>query len=56
QLKAAYNAVVDIKNTLGFTWSDEHGGGILLKHNDVWDQYIHGMYFPHLSCHWLICK
>ncbi|KIK90715.1 hypothetical protein PAXRUDRAFT_151314 [Paxillus rubicundulus Ve08.2h10] len=38
-LKAAYNAVVDIKNTLGFTWSDEHGGGIFLKHDDVWDWY-----------------
>ncbi|KIK93870.1 hypothetical protein PAXRUDRAFT_144068, partial [Paxillus rubicundulus Ve08.2h10] len=39
-LKAAYNAVVDIKNTSGFTWSDEHSGGIVLKHDDIWDWYI----------------
>ncbi|KIK72759.1 hypothetical protein PAXRUDRAFT_836380, partial [Paxillus rubicundulus Ve08.2h10] len=39
-LKAAYNVVVDIKDTSGFTWSDEHGGGIVLKHDDVWDWYV----------------
>ncbi|KAG1809208.1 hypothetical protein EV424DRAFT_1350097 [Suillus variegatus] len=39
-LKTLYNAVVDIKNTSGFTWSDENGAGIALKDDDVWVRYI----------------
>ncbi|KIK37046.1 hypothetical protein CY34DRAFT_93421, partial [Suillus luteus UH-Slu-Lm8-n1] len=39
-LKSAYNAVVDIKNTSGFTWSDEYGAGVVNKRDDVWDRYV----------------
>ncbi|KAG1805290.1 hypothetical protein EV424DRAFT_1304639, partial [Suillus variegatus] len=39
-LKTLYNAVVDIKNTSGFTWSDDNGAGIALKDDDVWVRYI----------------
>ncbi|KIK81560.1 hypothetical protein PAXRUDRAFT_122979, partial [Paxillus rubicundulus Ve08.2h10] len=38
-LKKSYNAVIDIKNTSGFTWSDQNGAGIALKNHDVWDRY-----------------
>ncbi|KAG0698453.1 hypothetical protein DFH29DRAFT_810344 [Suillus ampliporus] len=38
-LKAAYNAVIDIKNTSEFTWSDEYGAGIVRKNDDVWNWY-----------------
>ncbi|KAG2158080.1 uncharacterized protein EDB93DRAFT_1246566 [Suillus bovinus] len=34
-LKSGYNAVLDIKNTSGFTWSDEYGVGIVTKDDDV---------------------
>ncbi|KIK73208.1 hypothetical protein PAXRUDRAFT_108730, partial [Paxillus rubicundulus Ve08.2h10] len=34
-----YNAVIDIKNMSGFTWSDQNGAGIVLKNHDVWDRY-----------------
>lgn len=30
---------MDIKNTSGFTWSDEYGAGIVKKNDDVWDRY-----------------
>ncbi|KAG2342368.1 hypothetical protein BDR05DRAFT_1000997 [Suillus weaverae] len=39
-LKAAYYAVVDIKKTSGFSWSDETGAGITDDHGDVWDKYV----------------
>ncbi|KAG1836262.1 hypothetical protein C8R48DRAFT_782988 [Suillus tomentosus] len=35
-----YNAVVNIKNTSGFTWSDDNGAGIALKDDDVWVRYV----------------
>ncbi|KIK77490.1 hypothetical protein PAXRUDRAFT_114796, partial [Paxillus rubicundulus Ve08.2h10] len=38
-LKKSYNAVIDIKNTSGFTWNDQNGAGIALKNHDVWDGY-----------------
>ncbi|KIK80394.1 hypothetical protein PAXRUDRAFT_72139, partial [Paxillus rubicundulus Ve08.2h10] len=38
-LKKSYNAVIDIKNTSGFTWSDKNGAGIALKNDDIWDKY-----------------
>ncbi|KIJ14054.1 hypothetical protein PAXINDRAFT_79922, partial [Paxillus involutus ATCC 200175] len=44
-LKAAYHAVVDIKNTSGFTWSDDQGVGVTLKHNDVWERYLKASFF-----------
>jgi hypothetical protein len=31
---------MDIKNTSGFTWSDEYGAGIVIKNDDVWDRYV----------------
>jgi hypothetical protein len=31
---------MDIKNTSGFTWSDEYGAGIVIKNDNVWDQYV----------------
>jgi len=31
---------MDIKNTSGFTWSDEYGAEIVQKNDDVWDQYV----------------
>ncbi|KAG2102321.1 hypothetical protein BD769DRAFT_1676650 [Suillus cothurnatus] len=39
-LKSAYSAVMDIKNTSGFTWSDEYGAGIVIKNDNVWDRYV----------------
>ncbi|KAG2143510.1 uncharacterized protein EDB93DRAFT_1251923 [Suillus bovinus] len=39
-LKSGYNAVLDIKNTSGFMWSDEYGVGIVTKDDDVWNWYI----------------
>ncbi|KAG1759426.1 hypothetical protein EDD22DRAFT_738670, partial [Suillus occidentalis] len=39
-LKATYNAVINIKKTSGFSWSDEHGVGITDAHGDTWDKYI----------------
>jgi hypothetical protein len=39
-MKGLYNAVINIKNTSGFTWSDEHGAGIALKDDDVWTRYV----------------
>ncbi|KIK74086.1 hypothetical protein PAXRUDRAFT_176737, partial [Paxillus rubicundulus Ve08.2h10] len=44
-LKAAYHAVVDIKNMAGFTWSDDQGVGVTLKHNDVWERYLKAIFF-----------
>ncbi|KIK97783.1 hypothetical protein PAXRUDRAFT_49855, partial [Paxillus rubicundulus Ve08.2h10] len=38
-LKKSYNAVIDIKNMSGFTWSDQNGAEIALKNHDVWDRY-----------------
>ncbi|KIK81240.1 hypothetical protein PAXRUDRAFT_114774, partial [Paxillus rubicundulus Ve08.2h10] len=39
-LKAAYHAVMDIKNMTGFTWSDDQGAGVTLKYSDIWEQYL----------------
>ncbi|KIK76976.1 hypothetical protein PAXRUDRAFT_72463, partial [Paxillus rubicundulus Ve08.2h10] len=36
-LKAAYHAVVDIRNMSGFTWSDDQRAGVTLKHSDIWE-------------------
>ncbi|KIK76424.1 hypothetical protein PAXRUDRAFT_100051, partial [Paxillus rubicundulus Ve08.2h10] len=38
-LKKSYNAVIDIKNRSGFTWSDKNRAGIALKNDDVCDKY-----------------
>ncbi|KAG2338160.1 hypothetical protein BDR05DRAFT_894115, partial [Suillus weaverae] len=35
-LKKAYQSVVEIKCTSGFTWSNEHGAGIADRKDDVW--------------------
>ncbi|KAG2066401.1 hypothetical protein BDR04DRAFT_967197, partial [Suillus decipiens] len=35
-LKKAYHSVINIKNTLGFTWSDEHRAGITDRKDDIW--------------------
>ncbi|KIJ10947.1 hypothetical protein PAXINDRAFT_85276, partial [Paxillus involutus ATCC 200175] len=50
-LKAAYHAVMDIKDTSGFTWSDDQGVGVTLKHNDVWEQYLKASFFLPLARH-----
>ncbi|KIK72659.1 hypothetical protein PAXRUDRAFT_21731 [Paxillus rubicundulus Ve08.2h10] len=43
-LKAAYHAAVDIKNMSGFTWSDDQGAGVTLKHSDIWEQYLKALH------------
>ncbi|KAI6106526.1 hypothetical protein EDD16DRAFT_1713324 [Pisolithus croceorrhizus] len=39
QLKEEYFAVIDLKNTSRFTWSDEHGAG-MASHDPIWKDYI----------------
>ncbi|KAG1811919.1 hypothetical protein EV424DRAFT_1277971, partial [Suillus variegatus] len=39
-LKKAYQSVVEIKCTSGFTWSDKHGAGITDKKDDIWAHFI----------------
>ncbi|KAG2746673.1 hypothetical protein P692DRAFT_201654651, partial [Suillus brevipes Sb2] len=38
-LKKAYQSVIEIKCTSGFTWSDEHGAGISDRKDDVWARF-----------------
>ncbi|KAF9236555.1 hypothetical protein BU15DRAFT_49835, partial [Melanogaster broomeanus] len=38
-LKKSYNAVVDIKNTSGFTWSDQFRAGIQSSSDNIWARY-----------------
>ncbi|KIK76216.1 hypothetical protein PAXRUDRAFT_54057, partial [Paxillus rubicundulus Ve08.2h10] len=38
-LKKSYEAVVDIKNTSGFTWNDQIGAGIQSLSDDIWIKY-----------------
>ncbi|OJA15211.1 hypothetical protein AZE42_12808, partial [Rhizopogon vesiculosus] len=38
-LKTAYGVVLDIKNSSGFMWSDEHGAGVFQKDDDIWNHY-----------------
>ncbi|KIK94938.1 hypothetical protein PAXRUDRAFT_122076, partial [Paxillus rubicundulus Ve08.2h10] len=49
-LKKSHNAVIDIKDMSGFTWSDQNGAGIVLKNHDVWDRYAK-VYRPTASWH-----
>ncbi|KAG2160043.1 uncharacterized protein EDB93DRAFT_1261280 [Suillus bovinus] len=39
-LKDSYNAVINIKKTSGFSWSDELGAGITDAHGDIWEKYV----------------
>ncbi|KIK91938.1 hypothetical protein PAXRUDRAFT_795399, partial [Paxillus rubicundulus Ve08.2h10] len=50
-LKAAYHAVMDIKNTSGFTWSGDQGAGVTLKHSDIWEQYLKACFY-FILYHW----
>ncbi|KAG1784463.1 uncharacterized protein HD556DRAFT_1451750 [Suillus plorans] len=38
-LKKVYHTVVEIKCTSGFTWSNEHGAGIMDRKDDVWARF-----------------
>jgi hypothetical protein len=40
QLKATYKAVVELKNTSGFTYSDQDGAGIKAVMEDPWKRFI----------------
>jgi len=40
QLKKHYEAVVDLKNASGFTYSDKDGARITLVQTNVWKRYI----------------
>ncbi|KAG1834487.1 hypothetical protein EV424DRAFT_1532215 [Suillus variegatus] len=39
-LKASYNAIINIKKTSGFSWSNELGAGIMDAHGDIWEKYV----------------
>ena len=40
QLKKQYEAVLDLKDTLGFTYSDKDGAGVTLARADTWTKFV----------------